>query len=186
MEEKTRIRKEVFAIRKEITDQEVHQKSEKILERLTAMEQYKTSTEIFVYVDAKHEVETMDLIRRCMADGKKVAAPKVRGKEMDFYWLRSLDQLEPGYFGILEPARGEIVTWPRALMLVPGVAFDTACHRIGYGQGFYDRYLAAWPEHTTIALAFDFQVYDAVPFETTDICPQMVLTETRLYTDRKD
>ena len=185
MEEKTRIRKEVFARRKAITDSEVHERSMQILRRLTAMDAYKNSSEIFVYVDAKHEVETMDLIRQCMVDGKKVAAPKVRGKEMDFYWLETLDQLEPGYFGILEPARGEIVTWPKALILVPGVAFDTKCHRIGYGQGFYDRYLATWSEHTTIALAFDFQIYDAVPFEETDICPQMVLTETTEYTDRK-
>lgn len=181
MEEKSRIRKDVFADRKRISDAEVHEKSLIIMEKILALPVYKESREIFVYVDAKHEVETMDFIRRCMADGKQVAAPKVRGIEMDFYRLESLDQLQPGYFGILEPAWGEIVEWPEALMLVPGVAFDRACHRVGYGQGFYDRYLEVHSQHTTIALAFDFQIKEAVPFEETDICPHMVVTETTEY-----
>ena len=181
MEEKTRIRKEVFAKRKQITDREVHEKSEIIRKKLTATAQYRNSREVFVYVDAKHEVETMETIRQCMAEGKQVAAPKVRGKEMDFYRIETLDQLQPGYFGILEPAWGEIVDWPEALMLVPGVAFDTKCHRVGYGQGFYDRYLEVHNAHPTIALAFDFQIFGSVPSEPTDICPQMVMTETTEY-----
>ena len=186
MEEKSRIRKEVFADRKRISDAEVHEKSLLIMEKILALPAYQESREVFVYVDAKHEVETMDFIRRCMADGKKVAAPKVRGKDMDFFHLETLDQLQPGYFGILEPAWGEIVDWPQAFMLIPGVAFDPACHRVGYGQGFYDRYLEIHDQHPTVALAFDFQIKEAVPFEETDICPQIVLTETTEYRhDRK-
>ena len=78
------------------------------------------------------------------------------------------------------------VSLPTAFMLIPGVAFDPACHRVGYGQGFYDRYLEAHVQHPTVALAFDFQIKEAVPFEETDICPQMVLTETTEYRyDRK-
>lgn len=186
MEEKTRIRKEVFADRKRISDAEVHEKSLAIMEKILALPAYQEAREVFVYVDAKHEVETMDFIRRCMTDGKQVAAPKVRGKDMDFYRLDTLDQLQPGYFGIPEPAWGEIVEWPEALMLVPGVAFDPFCHRVGYGQGFYDRYLEAHSQHPTVALAFDFQIKEAVPFEKTDICPHMVLTETTEYTTGKE
>ena len=96
MEEKSRIRKEVFADRKRISDAEVHEKSLLIMEKILALPTYQESQEVFVYVDAKHEVETMDFIRRCMADGKKVAAPKVRGKDMDFFHLETLDQLQPG------------------------------------------------------------------------------------------
>ena len=62
-----------------------------------------------------------------------------------------------------------------------GVAFDPARHRVGYGKGFYDRFLAAHPGFTTVAAAFEFQLFDAVPFEETDILPQMLVTEQKIY-----
>ena len=66
-------------------------------------------------------------------------------------------------------------------MIVPGVAFDPQRHRIGYGQGFYDRYLSVHREHTTFAVAFDFQVLNRVPAEAADICPSLLITESRTY-----
>lgn len=185
MEEKTHIRKKIFALRKQVSDAQVHERSEIILNKVIATEEYKRAKQVLAYVDFNHEVETVDLIRRCMADGKQVAVPKVRGQEMDFYHLTDFSQLEPGYFGIPEPARGTIIDWPKALMIVPGVAFDPLCHRLGYGQGFYDRYLAAHRELKTIALAFSFQIVPAAPYEETDILPQMVITEEETYFARR-
>ena len=106
-----------------------------------------------------------------------VAVPKVVEKDMVFYKLTDFSQLEPGYFGIPEPASGEIVEWPEALMIMPGVAFDRENHRVGYGGGFYDRYLEKHPQLERVAVAFSFQMLPEVPTEPTDICPQIVVTE---------
>ena len=69
----------------------------------------------------------------------------------------------------------------RAFCWYPVCAFDPARHRVGYGKGFYDRFLAAHPGFTTVAAAFEFQLFDAVPFEETDILPQMLVTEQKIY-----
>ena len=99
---------------------------------------------------------------------------------MVFYKLTDFARLEPGYFGIPEPASGEIVDWPKALMIMPGVAFDRANHRVGYGGGFYDRYLEKHPQLERVAIAFSFQMLPEVPTEPTDICPQIIVTEEEI------
>ena len=136
-------------------------------------------------MDCKHETETSDLIRQAWADGKKTAVPKVIGETMKFFYITSLENdLEEGYFGIREnyeknPA-DEAADREGSLMLMPGVAFDEARHRIGYGGGFYDRYLEAHPGLRTAALAFEFQVKAEVPFEKFDILPGRIVTEKRV------
>lgn len=181
METKQNIRKQIFRLRSQITEAQVHSDSLTILNSLAETNEYKNARRVFTYVDFNHEVETHDLILRCMADDKEVAVPRVRGKDMDFYRLTDFHQLEPGYFGIPEPVRGEIVTWEDALMIMPGVAFDPDCHRVGYGQGFYDRYLSRHRSHPAVALAFSFQIVEAAPWENTDILPDMVITENTIY-----
>ena len=181
METKQSIRKQIFRLRGQATDAQVHRDSLVILDKLVDTDIYRNAGQIFAYVDCRREVETHDLILQCMEDGKEVAVPKVRGRDMDFYRLTDFGQLEPGYFGIPEPARGEIVTWEDALVIVPGVAFDPARHRVGYGQGFYDRYLSTHSLHPTAALAFSFQIVDQAPWEPTDILPDMVITEKNIY-----
>ena len=152
---------------------------------LLETEEYREAETLFVYVDCKHETETSDLIRRAWADGKSVAVPRVLGQEMKFFYIHSLEtDLEDGYFGIREPYEkepaDEAADRPGSLMVMPGVAFDEARHRIGYGGGFYDRYLEAHPGLDTIALAFEFQVKEEVPFEPFDILPGKIVTEKRV------
>lgn len=106
-----------------------------------------------------------------------MAVPKVEGKDMLFYRLTDFGQLKPGYFGIPEPEEGEIVSWEDALMIMPGVAFDRSGHRVGYGGGFYDRFLEKHPGIKRVAVAFDFQMFPAVPSEPTDISPEIIVTE---------
>ena len=111
------------------------------------------------------------------ADGKEIAVPKVQGLDMIFYKLTDFAQLAPGYYGIPEPVSGEIVQWEDALMIMPGVAFDRQNHRVGYGGGFYDRYLEKHPRVKRVAAAFEFQLLPQVPTEPTDISPEIVVTE---------
>ena len=100
---------------------------------------------------------------------------------MVFYRLTDFSQLAPGYFGIPEPTEGETVDWTDALMIMPGVAFDRENHRVGYGGGFYDRFLEKHPDTQRVAVAFDFQILDLVPTEPTDICPQIIVTQSNIY-----
>ena len=177
MDSKKDIRKKIFAERKLRTAEQVRSMSLTITDRVIALPAFKNASRILVYADYNHEVVTEYLIKEAWKAGKEVAVPKVVGKDMIFYKLTDFSQLEPGYFGIPEPASGEIVEWSDALMIMPGVAFDRENHRVGYGGGFYDRYLEKHPQLERVAVAFSFQMLPEVPTEPTDICPQIVVTE---------
>ena len=116
--------------------------------------------------------------------GKKVAAPKVFGEDMRYFYIHSYDDVAPGYFNIPEPDETRNLKEAAdetALFLVPGVAFDKDRHRCGYGKGFYDRYLSRHTQHATVAMALDFQIVETVPSDVYDICPQMLITPTMIY-----
>lgn len=177
METKKEIRKQIFTARKNCTDAQVEKWSKIITERVALLPAFRNAKRILAYADYNHEVMTRYIIEEAWKAGKEVAVPKVDGKDMIFYKLEDFSQLEPGYFGIPEPARGEIVQWKDALMIMPGVAFDRENHRVGYGGGFYDRFLEKHTEVQRVAVAFDFQMLGEVPTEATDICPQIIVTE---------
>lgn len=177
METKKEIRKKIFAARKACTSEQIDSWSRDTTKRVVSLPAFRHAQRILVYADYNHEVVTRYLIEEAWRRGKEVAVPKVVGKDMIFYKLTDFSQLEPGYFGIPEPSEGEAVEWPQALMIMPGVAFDKKNHRVGYGGGFYDRYLEKHPEIQRVAVAFSFQILEEVPTEPTDICPQIIVTE---------
>lgn len=179
-EGKKAFRKEVKDRRAARTKEQIHQMSERIAERFLALPQYQEASCIYAYMDCKQEVETARIIRQAWADGKRVAVPRVRGEIMDYHYIDSFSQLEDGYFGIREPRQElPVAKEENALMILPGVAFDEALHRVGYGGGFYDRYQEAYPKLVRIALAFEFQVFPQVPFEGFDKKPMKIITEKR-------
>lgn len=141
MEEKKLIRKQIFKLRKECTDSQVEAWSRQIAQKVAELPEFQSAQKILAYADYNHEVMTGFIIEEAWKQGKEVAVPKVVGQDMVFYKLTDFSQLEKGYFGIPEPARGEIVQWEDAMMVMPGVAFDPQNHRVGYGGGFYDRSL---------------------------------------------
>ena len=179
---KKEIRAEVKKRRREADEETLHEKSLQILERFRQLSAYKDASLLLAYVDAKREVETRLLMRCAWDDGKKVAVPRVDGDGiMHFYYLRSLKDLEPGAFGIMEPRADCRICEPEeGLLLMPGVAFDEQGHRVGYGGGYYDRYLEKHPHLIHIALAFEFQIFPEVPSEKHDICPDLIVTEKRI------
>ena len=179
---KKEIRAEVKKRRREADEETLHEKSLQILERFRQLSAYKDAFLLLAYVDAKREVETRLLMRCAWDDGKKVAVPRVDGDGiMHFYYLRSLKDLEPGAFGIMEPRIDCRICEPEeGLLLMPGVAFDEQGHRVGYGGGYYDRYLEKHPHLIHIALAFEFQIFPEVPSEKHDICPDLIVTENRI------
>jgi 5-formyltetrahydrofolate cyclo-ligase len=182
MEEKKEIRKKIFKARKEHTDAWIRENSLRITEALTQLPEYRNAERIMAYADYNHEVITRYIIEQAWKDGKEVAVPKVFGKDMVFYRLTDFSQLESGYFGIPEPKEdGETVSWEEAMMVMPGVAFDINCNRVGYGGGFYDRFLEKHPYITRVAVAFEFQMMSEVPVEPTDISPEIIVTEKEIY-----
>ena len=118
----------------------------------------------------------MPMLQQAIRDGKKVAVPRVCGDDMIFFYMTDFDRVEKSSFGIPEPLGDEpVADDPTALVLMPGLAFDKEGHRIGYGGGFYDRFLAAEPDHPTLALCYDFQMLPKVETEEFDIPVDFVI-----------
>lgn len=183
-------------MRDALTEQERGAYSLEIIRKLTSLTGYQEAEAVLTYVSFRSEVETWGLIRQAVSEKKHVFVPKVQGREMEFYRITDLSELQEGYQGILEPEAGEsyqdylscLRSGHRAshtLMCMPGAAFDRKCRRIGYGGGFFDRYLerlAAYREEgllqmTAIALAYACQVREEIPWESHDVQPDMILTE---------
>lgn len=182
METKKSIRKMIAARRKASTEEERALANEKITASVLEMPEFQQASCIYIYIAYNREVETRAIIEAAWKAGKQVAVPRVEGKEMTFYLLESFDQLSPGCFGIPEPVEGLApAACEEALMIMPGVAFDSCCCRVGYGGGFYDRYLEQHSDHPKVALAFSFQMIPEAPTEPTDIFPDKLITEEKIY-----
>lgn len=179
--EKKEIRKRVFSARKSLTAKELEEKSRRICDSVMQLEAFKNAETVYVYMDCKGEVSTKPLIEAAWKLGKRVAAPRVHGEDMSYYYISSYEDVAPGYYDIPEPVTETAGDDEKALLIVPGVGFDRNRHRCGYGKGFYDRYLSAHRQHTTVAVAFEFQMMEEVPAEKHDIFPQYLITEEHIY-----
>ena len=177
MASKEEVRKVICGYRMSLSDESAVMKSITISEKLLQMEEYKRANSVYCYIDFRNEVKTKPIIRRALSDGKKVAVPRVENGCMEFYYFEGYDTLQPGTYGVLEPVGGVLATDTDALFIMPGVAFDRENHRIGYGGGYYDRYLERPNQRFKIALAYQFQVFQQIPFERFDIQPDLILTE---------
>lgn len=177
-----------LARRDEMSVQERAYRSEKIVKCLTSQACYENAQDLLVYVSFRSEVDTIPLIEKALTQGKKVYVPRVAGQEMDFFEIASLLDLEEGFRGIREPKAHIVQPFsPRRreiLLCMPGTAFDRQCHRIGYGGGFYDRYLEGMLQKTerlhTVALAFSCQILEQIPFAAHDIRPKQIITEKEI------
>ena len=159
-----------------MTETEITEKSEKLGQLFAQSELYRAANTIYGYLPYNQEVRTVPMLERAIAEGKRVAVPKVIGEDMKFIYIRDMSRVEKGYAGIPEPVDdGPVADDPTALVLMPGLAFDREGHRIGYGGGFYDRFLAEEPDHPTLALCYDFQMQDALETEEFDIPVDAVL-----------
>ena len=174
--DKKALRSQIREKKRAMSLQEIEEKSVALAEQFLQSELYRSAKSVYGYLPYNQEVRTTAMLRQAQLDGKRVAVPKVYGDEMKFLWLDDLDQVEKGYSNIPEPIADEpVADDPTALVLMPGLAFDKEGHRIGYGGGFYDKFLAAEPDHPTLALCFDFQVLPQLETEAFDIPVDVVL-----------
>ena len=191
--EKRSIRRRMLKIRDALTGEEQRRASCLITERLLGHQWFYLCESLLCYVSYGSELSTHELLYEALRLGKAVYVPKVMAeRRMDFFRIRSLEELQPGYHGIPEPTKsGE--TYDKkttaaerarqrdrgpALMLMPGVAYDPYGNRLGYGGGYYDRYLAAHPEFITCSIAIGHscqRTEEKLPVEATDCRPYQII-----------
>lgn len=182
MEAKKQIRKEILDIRDSLEEEIRNKWNESIFSRLINSEFYKRARTIFIFVSFKSEVDTHKIIEYSIEKGKIICVPKIKSKQIgiEVFKIDSFKDLKEGYFNILEPVEGCISVDKNDidLILMPGVAFDRHGGRIGYGGGFYDRFLSSMNKTADkIVLAYNFQVLDEVPMEENDVRVDGIITE---------
>lgn len=174
--DKTELRRQIREKKRSMTETEIVEKSKRLGDLFAASELYQNARTIYFYLPYNQEVRTVPMLERALQEGKKVAVPKVYGDTMKFIYLENLNYIAEGYAGIPEPINDEPVAEDKtALVLMPGLAFDLEGRRIGYGGGFYDRFLAEEPDHPTLALCYDFQIFNKLETEVFDIPVDCVL-----------
>jgi len=187
MQTKEEIRKMVAERKQAIGD--TREASRQVVARLMTLPEIKYCSIIMTYVDFGKEVRTVPLISELFNRGKRLVVPYIDRDEIQIFRLNNLNELAPGAFGILEPkielrrlSERRIKTNELQLILVPGVAFDPQCGRLGRGKGYYDRFLKKTPKNAhKIGLAFDWQIIDAIPMSDDDRFVDIVVTESNLF-----
>lgn len=155
-----------------------------IARRLTGLWQYKQNSRLFTYVSTPIEVDTRRIITQALREGKRVAVPRcVPGtRDMEFYWIDSVEELEPGTFGVLEP-RPDRIRLVRdlsgGLCLVPALCYDWRGYRLGYGKGYYDRFLAGFGGHM-VGICYADCVRRKLPHGRFDSRVELLVTEQYL------
>lgn len=174
--DKSALRKEIREKKRAMTLQEIEEKSDRLGALFCESEAYRQAKSIYGYLPYNQEVRTVAMLQQAIRDGKRVAVPKCYGDEMRFIWMDDLSKVEKGYAGIPEPiADGPVADDETALVLMPGLAFDSQGNRMGYGGGFYDKFLEKEPNHPTLALCYDFQMLPHLETEAHDIPVDTVL-----------
>ncbi len=147
-EYKKEIRSQMRRIRREMSPQTVQEKNDRIYKRLIATQQYRRAKTVVVYVSKELEVDTRRLMEHAWADGKQVAAPRCveNTRLMKMHLIGSMEDLEEGAYGILEPYSDLPVLedTTNAICIVPAFCNDYRGYRVGYGGGYYDRYLSTF------------------------------------------
>jgi len=184
---KDEIRKMIADRKQAISD--TSEMSRQVISRLSALPEMATSSVIMTYVDFGKEVRTVSLISELFNQRKRVVVPYCVENEIQLFWLKNLKELAPGYLGILEPkieirclSDRHVRPEELHLILVPGMAFDPHGGRLGRGKGYYDRFLKKTAKNCLrIGLAFDWQMFDAIPMTENDHYLDVVATENDLF-----
>lgn len=185
--EKARLRKEILRTRDLVSPEAMAKKSLAIMDRLFKLEKFKSARIIHIFVSFGSEVSTELIIKNSLKIGKRVVVPitDYKAKRLILSEITDYDlDLKPGRWGILEP-RNEVVRIMSPdhldMILIPGLAFDAAGHRLGHGAGYYDRLLARYKNRPlTMALAYELQVVDDVPVMEYDVKIDGIITEERV------
>lgn len=173
---KKELRKEYLKIRHNIEGKT--QKSNDIFNKIINLDIYKSSKTVGIYYSMDDEVSTISLIDYSLKLGKEVCLPRVlNNNEMKFYKITDRNNLSKSKYGVLEPTNNNLVN-PKTidLMIIPGVVFSKELYRIGYGSGYYDRYLLKTNSYK-IGLSFKETLVDFVPHDEYDVKLDLIITD---------
>lgn len=182
METKTDIRKRILKKRTELSTDEVKEKSDIICRHIAQNQAFLAADIIYGYMPIRKEADILPVLRLALRMGKTVGLPRVAGDDMDFYRICDFSELETGSFSVMEPAEHCPILKETGMMLIPMTAFDTDGNRLGYGKGFYDRYIRKSRENyksnnSLFGVAYEFQKTPAIPGEETDCPMDYIITE---------
>jgi len=176
---KSSLRQKLLKQRQLIDETECLQRSRAVQQNLLTRAEYIDATTLALYVPIRNEVRTDDIFSAALAAGKKVCFPRVVGYSLEFVDVDGSGCFQPGCFGVSEPVGASIRPITEIeLMVVPGVGFDRAGYRLGYGQGYYDRAVSVARPTVMAGLAYDFQVVDVLPKEEHDVCLDLLVMDS--------
>lgn len=184
-ESKAAIRKRLLTRRRAMAADEIRQKSLNILHRVFSLKAWLSARRILLYLPINGEVDTWPLLRTVWAERKTALLPCCRSGEpgiMDIFEVQNEEQLKPGYCGIPEPDRSccrLVEACAPDLAVIPGVGFDRQGYRLGYGGGYYDRFLAGRSATQTLVagLAYELQLVKTLPRDPWDMPMDLIITE---------
>lgn len=189
---KAQIRADQKLLRNQLSLEDQMLLSKDVREQLFQTEAYARCSNIFSFVSFGSEIDTHEIIRKALTDKKTIYVPRVEGKQIEFYRLLDFKLLIKSKYGILEPTVdsnllyvpvGSNINYNKYhnLMLLPGLSFDVKGNRIGYGAGYYDKFLSLHQDNYfyKIAIGYDFQVLEELPAEEYDRRANMIITPSR-------
>lgn len=168
---------------KQVLDKQIHQ-------RLRKLFQYRYNDTILIYVSKEIEVDTYQLIEYAWRDGKRVAVPKcIDGtRKIVFYYINSVHDLEKATFGVYEPKTDvcmPLKNMSSGLCIVPGMAFDTDGYRLGYGKGYYDRFLSNF-KGDVVGICYSNCIQWKLPHGQYDKCVDVIVTDKFIRSTKKN
>ncbi len=181
---KHKIRKKILSLRESHKDEDRLCKDCMIKDKFFSLPEYRKAKIILFYVSIKGEVRTEKMISESLEKGKRILVPfaDLKNKRLLISEINDLDDLSPGSFGIPEPkSPREFPLEGIDLVVIPGIAFDRKGNRVGYGMGFYDRFLKTLRKGTPlIALAYDLQIVRKIPTDGKDVRVNKIITEKEI------
>lgn len=188
--DKKELRKRILIQRDELSKKERRDKSISIAQQVIELECFKKCNKVLLYMPIRSEVETQEIHVEAQRLGKKIYYPKVNGQQMEFYLNNETTEFETSTFGIKEPKPESTVSFElddedEIVVIIPGVAFDRDGNRIGYGGGYYDKYLRwmvserACEKISKVAVAYACQIVEAglIENEAHDVRVDYIVTE---------
>lgn len=183
---KPEVRRYYKQLRKNLSPKVKTKLDDKIAENLFALDEYKSCKTLLAFVSKDIEVDTERIITQAFSDGKAVAVPRcISDKIMKFYIIESYSDLESGYFGLLEPKKScpELKDFNNSICLVPGLAYDKHGYRVGFGKGYYDRFLGEY-KGVSVGVCYSNFIDEQLPKDEFDRPVDILITDNRIF--RKD
>lgn len=181
---KIELRQKYRGLRQSMPPEIKEEKDAAIADQVRRLWQYENNDVLLIYVSTAIEVDTFRIINQALSDGKRVAVPRCipNTRNMEFYYIQSTDELEPGMFGVLEPKANPdkmYRTNDRGLCIVPAFSYDWNGYRLGYGKGYYDRFLSRF-EGNIVGICYSDCVQRTLPHGRYDRPVELLVTEKYL------